>query len=373
MTLVVDRTSDGPQLHVLAIGVAAYRYLAGGSHPVAHDTLQLKQLDGPQHSVKAFVEWVTQRMSHPTARLGTVELLSSPPVSFPPEDPVEPEVPSLANVKAAFERWFERCDRDPRNVPLFYFCGHGVEREAAYLLLEDFGHSKLRLLENAVDIDTTYQGMARCKAHEQYFFVDSCREIPFELLEMLSGEAAVLVTPKLVGDRRSHHALVFATAPGAKAFGKPGKVTRFTEALLRAFDGLGSRAEGNRWVVDVPNVQRALTRLLRGRADGAPLQVPSLRGAGAGVVHRLSGVPTVPVEIVCDPTAAVSSAAVALDSVTGGATVRPPTSCEFGWTIEAPADVYRLTVEFPQGNYRRHEDHLTAWPPGLDARIEVRS
>src|SRR5512132_2850689 len=206
MTLVVDRQVDGPQVHMLAIGVGAYRHLPGGAARVNHDTLGLKQLSGPPRAAAHFVDWVVGRMRHPTARLATVELLVSPAQPYtPPEpgsQPVDLELPSMANVAAAFERWYERCDRSADNVAVFWFCGHGVERESQFLLLEDFGRSELSLLENAVDIGTTYLGMARCKATAQYFFVDACREIPFQLLQMLSGYARVLVSPQLVGDNR---------------------------------------------------------------------------------------------------------------------------------------------------------------------------
>lgn len=421
MTLVADRGRDGPRVHVLAIGVGAYRHLPGGAEPVTHDTLGLRQLSGPPASARLFVEWAATRLRHPRARLGTVELLTSPgsppgpaddgapthgPVAPPDPGPapaanageadteggsapsssspdVPPwlasvEVPTLAHVQTAFERWYAACDTDESNVAILYFCGHGVEREAPFLLLEDFGRSALSLLENAVDIGATYQGMARNRAREQYVFVDACREIPFQLLQMLSGNAKVLVTPQLVGDQRRDTALVFATSGGAKAYGKAGRPTRFTQALVRALDGLGARVEGAGWVVDVPTLQRAVTQQLRAGDDGAPAQLPSVRGAGLGVLTTLTDAPLVPITLACRPPTAIPGAALTLTGfsafpgVIAGRAAPTAVASTTGWSFEAPADVYTLTVDFPGGAFPRKERRLAALPPGIyDEVVEV--
>lgn len=376
MTLVADRGRDGPRVHVLAIGVGSYRHIPGGAEPAGHDTLGLKQLSGPPASARLFVEWVTTRLNHPRASLGTVELLTSPG-----EDPggVGPavEIPTLANVQAAFERWYAACDTDEDNVAILYFCGHGVEREQPFLLMEDFGRSSLALLENAVDIGQTYQGLARNRAREQYVFVDACREIPFQLLQMLSGNAKVLVTPQLVADQRRDTALVFATSGGSKAYGKAGQPTRFTQALVRALDGLGARMDGAGWVVDVPSLQRAITQQLRG-GTGAPAQLPSIRGAGVGILHALASAPVVPVTLACRPPTAIAGAALTVSGLAAfpGAVVgaAPPqaVASATGWTFEAPADVYTVVVDFPGGAFPRKQKTVAALPPGVyDESVEV--
>jgi hypothetical protein len=378
MTLVVKREVDGPAVHVLAIGVGAYRHLPGGAEPVSHDTLGLRQLSGPPRAAAHFVDWVVGRMRHPTARLATVEMLVSPAQSYtapePGGQPVDLELPSMANVAAAFERWYASCNSSSDNVAIFWFCGHGVERESQFLLLEDFGRSELSLLENAIDIAVTYLGMARCKATTQYFFIDACREIPFQLLQLLSGNARVLVTPQLVGDNRRDTALLFATSGGAKAYGRTDQPTRFTDALVRAMDGLGSRPDGNRWVVDFATLQRAVTVLLRVGEEGAPPQQPTLRGAGTGELHLCSGPPIVPLAIACEPVAAIPGARVTLEplAATPGSPASAPLVGAQGWQFEVPADFYLFTVDFPNGGYRAMRERFAALPPGLfDARVEV--
>ena len=377
MTLVVDRRVDGPAVHVLAIGVGAYRHLPGGAEPVRHDTLGLRQLSGPPRAAAHFVDWVAGRMRHPTAQMATVEMLVSPAQSYTPADgdgqSVDLELPSKANTAAAFERWYARCDSSPDNVAIFWFCGHGVERESQFLLLEDFGRSPLSLLENAVDIGGTYNGMARCRATTQYFFVDACREIPFQLLQLLSGNAPALVAPQIVGDNRRDTGLMFATSGGAKAYGRPDQPTRFTEALVRALDGLGGRPDGDRWVVDFTMLQRAVTELLRAGEAGTPPQQPTLRGTGAGVLHVCSGPPIVPLSVACDPAAAIPGAEVALAPLdaTPDRPLPAPQIGTQGWRFEVPADVYWFSVDFPGGDYRPMQTKFLAFPPGLDTRVEV--
>lgn len=408
MTLVVDRGQDGPRVHALVIGVGAYRHLPGGAEPVAHSTLGLKQLSGPPASARAFADWVATAMHHPRAPLGTIELLTSPgepPATAPPAAPddgppanpddgppvppdaVPPEplpsaatvdVPSTDAVETAFESWFARCDTHEDNVALLYFCGHGVERESVFLLLEDFGKSKLRPLDNALDIGQTYQGMAICKAREQYVFVDACREIPFQLLSLLQGNARVLVTPQAVGDQRRDTALVYATSGGSKAYGKPGRPTRFTEALLRALDGLGGRLDGGGWVVDVPSLQRAITQLLASGSEGAPVQIPSVRGAGFGILHRLAQAPRVPVRLACRPPAAIAFGAPtlsplsALPGAVAGTPIPPLVASQTGWSAEVPADIYILSVDFAGGGYARAQKQVAALPPGVyDEPVEA--
>ena len=375
MTLVVDRAADGrPGIHVLAIGVGAYQHLPGGTAPAAHDTLGLRQLSGPPRSAVAFVDWIVGRMRHPSASLRTVDVLVSPATTYGADSaaPVAIETPSMANVAATFRRWYDRCNTDPGNVAVLYFCGHGVERESQFLLLEDFGESELALLENAFDIGDLYEAMARCAARSQYFFVDACREIPFQLMERLTGNARKLLDRKLVGDLRSDAALMFATSGGAKAYGRPDQVTRFTAALVRALDGLGGRPEGAGWAVDVPSLQRAVTRLMSLGGQGTPPQQPTLRGTGVTPLHVCLEPPVVPVAVACEPQAAVDAATVVLTRFTEAEGPIPqPCAGLAGWSFEVPADSYLFSITFPGGGYLPREERLVAWPPGLDTRVVV--
>ncbi|WP_287040930.1 caspase family protein [Mycobacterium sp.] len=367
MTQIIETQSEGPQIHVLAIGVGAYRHLRDGSEPVDHDTLGLKQLTGPPHSVLAFVEWIT-RINHPTARLGTVELLVSPEIEYRRTggSSIKVEAPSASNVEDAFERWYRRCDERKSNVAVFYFCGHGVELNSQFLLLEDFGKSNLALLKNSIDIGDLYAAMKQCQARAQYYFVDACRGIPAEFYGMLKGEADKLLQGELGIDPRTDSVLLFATSGGSKAYGKPNEPTLFTQALIRALDGLGSRNGGSGWVVNMSDVQRAITLL-------TPKQLPAVRHCkGVGELHILAHGPTVPVNIGCDPAAAVAEASIAVTSLRRpDATLPEPHTNSSGWSYELPADLYRLEVRFIEGTYRGGATDHWVHPPVYNTTVVV--
>ena len=57
-------------------------------------------------------------------------------------------------------------------MALFYFCGHGLERDKQYLLLEDFGETPLDPLAASIDLDRFHDGMAACAADAQVFIAD---------------------------------------------------------------------------------------------------------------------------------------------------------------------------------------------------------
>lgn len=372
MTLVVARGLDGPRVHVLAIGVGGYRHLFGGSDPVRHGTYGLGQLSGPPHSATAFVEWVVSTMRHPTAELGTIELLLSPggPTTVAGQA-CDVDLPTLANTKAAFDDWYARCHADPGNVALFYFSGHGVQRENQFLLLEDFGAVEHRMLENAVDIDSTYFGMAANKAAYQYFFVDACREIPYDLVANMSGSPTPLAEPKLIGDRRSDKALLKATSGGQKAYGRKNQATRFTNALLKALDGQGAERRGGVWQVGLSRVGPAIEWILR-QERGAPPQQPEFRGSFAAALHQLAAAPSVPVVIHCDPAAAAQTADASLTSITvPGAGALAPERQDRGWRCIAPADTYRLSLGFPANDFKPCDHPLTVVPPGVEEPVKV--
>jgi hypothetical protein len=313
------------------------------------------------------------RLRHPSARLSTVELLLSPAQAWERQGlSTTVDVPNLANVVRAFESWYDRCDRDPDSVGLFYFCGHGVQREAPLLLVEDFGRSRLSMLENAVDILPTFYGMAACAARTQYFFVDACREVPHQLLGRLNGSARVLTDQEVLGEDRDC-ALLFATSGGHKAYGIPQQPTRFTAALIRAWDGLGARQDVNRWVVDFGGLQRAVTALLRRDDPAAPRQQPQSFGtSGDAVLQLCPEPPVVPLRVACLPSEALRSPGVtARLARLGSSAAMALTPSASGWQAELPAGVYQLDVGIQPPYRPPAPEEIAAWPPYCDLEISV--
>jgi len=372
VTLVVDEPGDAPRIHLLVIGVGSYRHLPGGADPMRHDTLGLRQLSGPPLSALAFTEFVVSRLRHPTARIGTVELLLSPAQSWAGrQGPTPIELPNSANVVTAFEAWYERCEADPDGVALFYFCGHGVQRGTPLLLAEDFGRSRLSMLENAIDILATFYGMAACPIRTQYFFIDACREIPQQLLGRLNGTPRVLIDREVFGEDRDC-GLLFATSGGHRAYGVRGTATRFTEALIKAWEGLGGRQDSNRWVVEFGGLQYAVTALLQRDDPKAPSQRPQSYGlAGNAVLQVCPGPPVVPLRVACRPPGALQAGdATASLARLGSRDLEPLLRSEEGWLAELPADVYQLDVDVTPP-YHPASQRITAWPPYCDVEVPL--
>ena len=166
-----------PRRTALIIGVGAYPHLRGGTlfatEPARYH-LGMKQLDSPPVSAREFADWLiksgTSTHRNGAAPLGTVELLIS---SNDPNDAsfiavgmtVAVEEATFYNIQKAFDRWFMRCDRHVDNIGVFYFCGHGLEREKSWLLASDYGDNpglrvreRHRLQRHASGIGRRLQG-----------------------------------------------------------------------------------------------------------------------------------------------------------------------------------------------------------------------
>ena len=83
---------------------------------------------------------------------------------------------TMANIGAAFKRWYGRCHAQKANMALFYFAGHGISMISQFLLPADFGNpDEPDDWENCINFSDMQVGMAKCAAQTQMFFVDACR------------------------------------------------------------------------------------------------------------------------------------------------------------------------------------------------------
>lgn len=212
MTTLRDLAIDGPALHAFVIGVGQYDWFKGGTHqrPRARRDDHCRgfaQLTAPPVSATAMCEALL-------GPLGSLEVLISAedPVRLAGDEGSTEIAPAMMRgVRAAFERWYERCDGHADNVALFHFCGHGVQvgRGPHGLLLQDTGESLFSYFENAVDLDRTVLGMEDNTAEKQLFFVDACRGMPSSLEEAAGIDATALKSP--VRDPQSRDRLIGST------------------------------------------------------------------------------------------------------------------------------------------------------------------
>lgn len=364
MTMIINTQVNGPALHAFVIGVGHYRHLPDGADPVSAKTFGLQQVTTPPLSVRAVLDWLTNDYPHPESPpVGSIELLMSVDGGFAYDGNLV-DGATLPNVQSAVNDWFQRCDSHADNVALFYFCGHGLERDKQYLLLEDFGQLPLNPLAMSVDLDRFHDGMVACRADTQIFIADACREVPWDLLKMGNGLGDPLLPPILGGNTDRNAPILRAAAQGQSAFGVPGQVTHFTQALLRALRGAGASEEpdnSDHWTVRYFRLVGAVQRLL---ADGPPemnrQQCRTGGEAGDVILAHLPGPPEVTVQIDCVP---ADVAELELSSELRKVTQSWEPSA-VSWRLEVPADyAYRLAAAYVDGRYPAWYRFVPVLPP----------
>ncbi|MBC8873724.1 MAG: tetratricopeptide repeat protein, partial [Planctomycetes bacterium] len=205
-------------------------------------------------------------LDNPNAPLGSVELLLSPSQQLrkPNGEEILIEPATFQNTRSAFERWDQRCDTSRQNVALFYFCGHGVEKDILALLMQDFWSQNSNPWLEAVDFSSTYNGMAVCQAQTQCYFIDTCREVITDVLNNLHFHPPALKATNAYESGVRTAPILYATAFGRSAFGGDTDVSHFTKALLSVLKGEARDRQQNRWVIHTdhvgPTVRRVVAR-----------------------------------------------------------------------------------------------------------------
>jgi hypothetical protein len=331
MTTVLDTAAPGPGTHALVIGVGAYDHLVGGRGTLLDNPFGLKQLGSPPRSALAFAEWLLGGLANDVAPLASLEVVISArtPVTIADSggQRVEVEPATMANIRAATERWFARADSHDDNVAVFYHCGHGLESSDLALLAQDFGApggDPVQLWANAYNFHRTYRGMAKCKAKGQFFFVDACRQVSADVLEFDGRDLAALIAPKLRGQNSTRNApILYASARAARAFARTDSVSRFTSALIEALDSNGAERQQGRWQVSNATLGRGvIKRIELGNVKGVPSQdcVSDGESAGTTTIHVLADAPRVPV-------------------IVSGKTLPATAALEFRRSVSAPPDL----------------------------------
>ncbi|MFD0123837.1 caspase family protein [Streptomyces virginiae] len=378
MTTVLSHQVDGPALHAFMIGVGYYRHLPGGSGPVLANPLGLKQVPTPPLSVRAVLDWLTGDYSHPNSPpLGSVELLMSVNGRYAYKGRHVARA-TLPNAELAFHRWIQRCDNNPGNVALFFFCGHGLERDHHYLLLEDFGRAPQNPMSASIDLNGFHEGMTACRADVQLFIADACRQVPWDLIKTYGGLGNPLKPPSYSGRNTDRSASILSAAgEGRSAFGDHGQVTHFTQAFLRALRGAGASEDqqgSDEWLVRYNALVTAINRILRDDPPGGiQRQECSSDGPTRDVIlARLSGPPLLTVRVDCLPPETADFAILKLSSQLRDVT-RSRQPCPGPWREEElPADyAYRLTAEYADERYPAWSRDVPVVPPlpRLPARV----
>lgn len=183
-----DNRGNSPSTHVLIIGVGGYRHLQGGTTPsqeVVDKVGVLGQLTSPPCSVIAFAQHLLSSHADLRSPLGSIDLLISPTPNDSQPFPVGINVgpATLNDIQTSYGVWRKRCNRHKDNIAIFYFCGHGLEKEEQFLLAEDFGANPNNPWLGAFSFTSTRLAFHGCLAETQCFFIDACRNITSAMLK----------------------------------------------------------------------------------------------------------------------------------------------------------------------------------------------
>ncbi|WP_433476427.1 caspase family protein [Spirillospora sp. CA-142024] len=376
---IFERALPGRRTHALVIGVGAYPHCGGqGVTPLAQRVEPLSCAPVTAHKV---ARWLLEHQRSDTAApLASMEVLISP---YPGRStaPIEGTVPAAAtydNVIVAFDRWLERCNQDEDSVALFYFCGHGLARDPSqqFLLLEDFHASKNRPFDHAVDYGATWEGMAGCRARTQVFFLDTCREIPEEVLEPTRLYGRALIAPIGKVYERTSAVTVYATAHGYEAFSPPDAPTPFSEAVLDTLGGLGARCKGTLngpWHVTT-DALGDVARVLSFHYPDAPQRSHHEgESSGADVLRELSGPPRVPLRLRFDPGHAIGSANLEVFRTTDRQLMIHWDHRPTPWTGHAEVGHYEVRATFNGAPWRDIGDQILVDTPVQDTCLYVKA
>jgi hypothetical protein len=348
--IVYSKKVTGPATHAIVIGVGKYPHLIGGGKKQFAGAAGMGQLKSPPQSARAVARWLIEGYSHPEKPLASVSLLLSEPAESKftftangKEKTVKVASATITEVQPAIRAWRELGHENPDHLLLFFFCGHGIAR-APYLslLLADFGEAPVAPLDGALDFRRFWLGMAECEAREQCYFVDACRVGSETLIknEGFAGRPIIESTgAPNTSDRVRQGPIFFSTLSDAPAYGKPGKPSLYTEALLEALSGAGSGDEAGPWRVRTTLLHDALGFLIKDASQRLEAKITQIAPADELTPIELNVIdaPQIPVVISCKPAEKNSEATLICQK---GAFKKERKPGKDSWILRLPVDTY---------------------------------
>jgi hypothetical protein len=341
------------------------------------------QLTSPPFSAREFCTWVIDELDDPNKPLATVALLVSEKTASTFRNPKTGQDHQLQhatfdNVSRALHAWNARAANDDDRL-IFFFCGHGLARGFdTALLCDDYGSPNTNPLDAAIDFETLHLAMDKCIAREQIYFVDACRSTG-DILVRLGGASVgrSVFAPDVEfirpgGPREAP--VYYSTLAGQGAYSIPGKVSRFTEALLIALKGLGAdNSEGGIWRITTLRLKEAIDwlmrKVVRAGERSAP-QVPPTSNLTTFSLHYPPRTPEVPVFVECSPSEANDVATFRCTTGTGVVQERRPSPGE--WELQLPAGDYEFDASFSGSTYRSAKAQANVRPVYVRVRkLEV--
>lgn len=372
-----DPGISGPATHLLVIAVGAYPHLIGGSEATTPDHDGMRQLTSPPYSARALVNWFLGEPYHnPDKPLGSIAMLLSEnnaqPYTHPrATNPKAVASATMANVRDAITEWKERGNSHPDNLMLFYFCGHGIAQGPdVALLCEDYGADQDAPLTAAINFTAFHQGMDRCKAAYQCFFIDACRTSSDTLIESYGFAGMPIVQPKKNARRglAPRQAPVFySTLAGEAAYGSLNQPSPFTQALIDAFKGTGASDRDGSWRIYTTELNTAVGTAVS--SQGRQVQYPTTGNLTSFVLHHLTKPPVVPVTVGCRPKENNQVSTLLYRQNGVDVDQRPPAPDD--WKVQVKTGSYQFVAVTPTGEIPSNPQDRWVGPPYRIVEIAI--
>lgn len=380
MTHVMKPKGKTSVTHAIVIGVGAYKHLLGGKGKILEQNEGMGQLSSPPESARSFTDWLLKEYNNPKKPLASLQLLISDSntdkFTLPNRTQIKIKRATKSNVKKAIEKWFDYGDENKKNLLTFFFCGHGIAKGPfVTLILEDFGRKPKSPLEHSIDFHDLHMGMEKCKAREQCYFIDACRNVSSTLLEARYRGAPIIHGSYLPSEYGKRHApIYYSTVVGDAAYGRPGAPSVFTEALLLALRGAGSDDVEGDWRIYTDRLNIGINYIVERTASGEEGldQVSPVDNLTRFPLHFLNDKPIVPVSIGCNPNKANKMADLSYTSKATTNKVTRPGKQLSEWDVIIKEGDYLFSAEFPPEKYRNKVQDNYIRPPYRRCIIEVR-
>lgn len=224
-----------PRIHALVIGVSQYK------RPRKLATDSLPPLHGPALAASRFAKYLMYEFRDPEQRaLGTLRLLVSPLR----KEKAELSLPSTAAttdaVGKAVQKWADDCQRNEKNLAVFYIAGHGlVLGEGASIVFLADALLKGNRYQGSISVDTVAKVMGECSAKDNIYVYDFCRVRKVAALPPLCGVSLdpdrFLQNPE--EKRRKTAVFISAARVGTSAYAIGEDGTLLSRGLLGLFRG----------------------------------------------------------------------------------------------------------------------------------------
>jgi hypothetical protein len=381
MTLVFEKPQMEPATHALVIGIGAYVHLKGGKGTQSRKVAGMSQLTSPPCSARKFAEWLLKDFKNPEKPLASLDLLisddSKQDIALPSGETKLVERATMANIRnAIMSRWVPKGNTSADNMVIFYFCGHGVSRGGmTSLLAEDFASDDLNPLAEAIDFRNFHAGMDKCKARNQFFFIDACRSTSRALIEEYDhfyGDAIIPPSASYLPVGQRYAQAYYATLAGQSAYGRTGKMTVFTDALIRTLGGFGSEECNGKWEVNSNTIKDGLDVLLHHllRNSIELEQLVNAETCGRVKFHILEKDPQVILEFGCLPQTRNEDAVLLLKR----SDQNKPKERKYreeNWVIEVVTGDYEFDASFTDSQYHVNPQKKFIYPPKRECHLEV--